>query len=475
MKYILKYQNPSSTIIKTGQFLPNEGKPWGTAKTNTKYSGDKSKPKTKYKPKVKEQPDAVADILSELGTRTLSAVGSFGGSVIGDAVNDFISPAAADAVEKYTLGVIPHTSAEQFEANKQPGNWSDRMNQAAKAGAMGLMGQGTTALMTKYAPVIANKIANRPANDMERAIQKLSDPKKLEKFAKQLDADFARFPAYDLRGKYTNSTARKKLIEARTRKHEADLEYTKNPALTGKSKKLYLQPYEEAIEKVKLDYQQKIADKLGLPIDYSMAKSGAHGTVSKVKNQPNLVVKIGGAPDFETPETMYHLSQIGKELQDPNIALPIKTTFYKGRNPWDTNISQIMPFVKGTPQRQPFVAPQESFNELVDKVKLLKGKGVEVDFMNPENVLYDEATNKFSLVDLNTTPPQYHHFNAVNTPNRPWERVLQERYQSAVPEPPRSTVPSPVYSFGENAPKFVPESFTVNPVKRVNMWSMFKQ
>lgn len=78
-----------------------------------------------------------------------------------------------------------------------------------------------------------------------------------------------------------------------------------------------------------------------------------------------------------------------------------------------------MPFVKGTPQRQPFVAPQESFNELVNKVKLLKSKGVEVDFMNPENVLYDEATKKFSIVDLNTTSPQYHHFNIVNTPNRP--------------------------------------------------------
>lgn len=191
MKYILKYQNPFKPIVKAGQFLPNEGKPWGTVM-----------PKTKPKETPKETTnEKVANVLSDLGTRTLSAVGSFGGSVIGDAINDFISPKAAENVEKYTLGIIPHTRPEQYAANRQQGNWNSRLDQASEASAMNLTGQGVTALMQKFGPVIAKKIVDLPANETERVIKKLSNPKLLKKLETQSNMRTAEFPKLDIRGK----------------------------------------------------------------------------------------------------------------------------------------------------------------------------------------------------------------------------------------------------------------------------------
>lgn len=480
MKYIPKYQNPSNPFVKVGQFLPNQGMPIGYV-PNTKYSGDKSKPKVKSRQVQKsEETDPVADVLSELGTRTLSAVGSLGGSIIGDVVNEYISPNAADALEKYTLGIIPHTTNEQFISNKE--DWGSRLSQAAKAGAVGLSGQGVNALMQKYAPVIANKIANLPTNETEKIIQQLSNPTKLEKFIKRSNVAIAEYPKYDIIGNRLASKTNKSLIEAEAAKHAALNKYATDPSLMGKSAKLYLQPYDEAISKIKSNYQQKVADRLNLPIDIHNPKgSGAFGSVYGVKNNPNLVVKIGKAPSFETPRTMSHLSFVGKQLKDPNIALPLKTTFHKGRFGWENNITQVMPLVPGKPQREPINVSQEAMDDLFSKIKLLKENKVLVDFINPDNVLYDQASGKFSLVDLNTTPPKYHPFNQINELDEVtsrWQNILKERYQASQPESRRPTMVSPEYtseSVKAKRPRFIPESFTVNPMKRVNMWSMFKQ
>ena len=60
---------------------------------------------------------AISNTLSDTGTGFLNALKTFGMSAIGDAING-VSPKAADNVQKYTLGMIPHTSDEEYLANR---------------------------------------------------------------------------------------------------------------------------------------------------------------------------------------------------------------------------------------------------------------------------------------------------------------------------------------------------------------------
>lgn len=112
MKYILKYQNPSSAIninfqSKTGQFLPQS------------VLVKKVEKKKTSNPKLSAKPDPNAgNLAADTGTRMLSALKTFGGSAIGNVVKDVGGQKAADAVEKYTLGMIPYTRDEEFKANR---------------------------------------------------------------------------------------------------------------------------------------------------------------------------------------------------------------------------------------------------------------------------------------------------------------------------------------------------------------------
>ena len=72
-----------------------------------------------------EAPKA-ATLLQDTGTQLLHGVQTLGGSVIGDAVNA-VSPSAAKWLDKNTWGMIPHTTQEQFEANR-PSTQRDRWN-----------------------------------------------------------------------------------------------------------------------------------------------------------------------------------------------------------------------------------------------------------------------------------------------------------------------------------------------------------
>jgi len=101
--------------------------------------------------------NSFSNISTDFGTRLLNAVGTLGGSAIGDAVSG-VSPQAADWLQKYSLGMIPHTTEEQLKANRSdaPDKWNSRIGQLGEAltnyAAAELVGQG----MNKFAPKIAN-------------------------------------------------------------------------------------------------------------------------------------------------------------------------------------------------------------------------------------------------------------------------------------------------------------------------------
>jgi hypothetical protein len=111
----------------------------------------------------------ISNNFTDTGTRLLHAVSSFGGSAIGDAIEG-LSPRAADVVEKYSLGMIPHTSQEQLEANRSsnPSKWMNRAGQTA--GAITNVGVGELA-----GPVI-KATGKAASNQVRTALQKGINP-----------------------------------------------------------------------------------------------------------------------------------------------------------------------------------------------------------------------------------------------------------------------------------------------------------
>ena len=74
--------------------------------------------------------DKAGDFITDMGSRTLNALTTFGGSVIGDAIQD-VSPSAANTVSKYSLGMIQPTSQGYLNSNRsndQTNNWNNRIN-----------------------------------------------------------------------------------------------------------------------------------------------------------------------------------------------------------------------------------------------------------------------------------------------------------------------------------------------------------
>ena len=99
----------------------------------------------------------VANVFDDVGTQLLNSVQTFGGSIIGDAVNT-ISPTAADVIEKYSGGIIPHTSQQQFESNRGDNKnaWENRTSNTANAVTTAIIGEMLGAGMNWG----ANKIAS---------------------------------------------------------------------------------------------------------------------------------------------------------------------------------------------------------------------------------------------------------------------------------------------------------------------------
>ena len=107
--------------------------------------------------------DEAGQFVQDMGSRTLNALTTFGGSAIGDAIND-ISPTAANAVSKYSLGMIQPTSQEYLESNRsndKTDNWNNRLNNAANSISSQLSGEMIGAGINKGIKLVENGIANK--------------------------------------------------------------------------------------------------------------------------------------------------------------------------------------------------------------------------------------------------------------------------------------------------------------------------
>lgn len=96
---------------------------------------------------------------SDLYTRMMNMVTTYGGSAVGDAVNG-ISPEAADWLEKYSGGMVPHTSEEMLAANRGSGkNKLEQAGDAANSISLGVTTAGIGKTAAPYISKAVNKIA----------------------------------------------------------------------------------------------------------------------------------------------------------------------------------------------------------------------------------------------------------------------------------------------------------------------------
>jgi hypothetical protein len=127
------------------------------------------------KTKLDEKADRskyIANTLSDAGTGILNAVKTFGMSAVGDAIHG-VSPKAADFVQKYSAGMIPHTSEEEYEANRSDtqGAWNNRLGSASSAATNVMAGEMIGPALQK-AKTAATPIVNAAKTKVLQAGQK---------------------------------------------------------------------------------------------------------------------------------------------------------------------------------------------------------------------------------------------------------------------------------------------------------------
>ncbi len=112
------YGNTDASILKSKK----------SRKGHIQYIGNYSPLELKQKEADKKivLSPKISDTFSDVGTHALNALKTFGGSVIGDAVN-MASPKAAQWLEQISQGIIPYTKLEQFEKNRSSdGKWMNK-------------------------------------------------------------------------------------------------------------------------------------------------------------------------------------------------------------------------------------------------------------------------------------------------------------------------------------------------------------
>lgn len=107
---------------------------------------------------------------SDTYTRMMNMVSTFGTSAIGDVVEG-ISPIAADWLEKYSGGMIPHTSEEMMAANR--GSGSNKLKQAGDAANSVSLGVATVGLGKYAMPYISKSLKKIKASKASKEFKKL--------------------------------------------------------------------------------------------------------------------------------------------------------------------------------------------------------------------------------------------------------------------------------------------------------------
>ena len=121
--------------------------------------------------------EKAGQFMHDVGSRMLNAITTFGGSAIGDVIND-ISPEVANTVSKYSFGMVQPTSQEYLESNRN-GQWGNRINNSANAISSQMAGELVGAGINKAMPYIAKGVESIGKEALEKSMPYLTGESKI--------------------------------------------------------------------------------------------------------------------------------------------------------------------------------------------------------------------------------------------------------------------------------------------------------
>jgi N-acetyl-anhydromuramyl-L-alanine amidase AmpD/predicted metal-dependent hydrolase len=199
---------------------------------------------------------------------------------------------------------------------------------------------------------------------------------------------------------------------------------------------------------------QGLVDKTGLSklfdVD-NMYRNGVYSDlVVPLKSDPNTILKFGKDPFAGQTEDLVMRTQLSKLTNDPQLGLP----FYSQQISNNRNIS-LMPKVLGEGKpfgihhKPTFQIPRDAVADMAWKLRKLRTKGIYPEWKG-DNFMFDPNTNKLSVFDLNTTPPNtsFGETFATNS-NKITENpvtIMKENWMLSNKKVPTSTSSSSEYS-----------------------------
>ena len=173
--------------------------------------------------------EKAGQFMHDVGSKMLNAITTFGGSAIGDVIND-ISPEAANTVSKYTLGMIQPTSQEYLESNRS-GQWGNRLNNSANAISSQMIGEVVGAGVNKI-PAALNIGKNVVSNNIKR----FSDVRRVNSFNNDLAGGIYRGGSEFIKGsdrKFSEifpitKAQQKAVIESQNAAHKEGVDFVEN-------------------------------------------------------------------------------------------------------------------------------------------------------------------------------------------------------------------------------------------------------
>jgi len=219
--------------------------------------------------------------------------------------------------------------------------------------------------------------------------------------------------------------------------HEYQLQNARMAKFDGET--IDLQPYIEKVKNARnhlntfdIDvianlqnkYLQKAVNKLRYPIDvnsFQNAASGYFGKVLPIVGSETEVLKVGNLMPWETQETFDKLGLLGQSSADSYLGLPKVSHVFPDFRTQVSKIStpgvavQVLNKVSGQPLMRFLESPgglstfrskltPQSIANTSKRLKFLQDNDISVDWVNPNNFMFDPATGEVGVVDLSGIP-----------------------------------------------------------------------
>lgn len=181
-----------------------------------------------------------------------------------------------------------------------------------------------------------------------------------------------------------------------------------------------------SFDDVRHQYNQRVLNKYGFPLDSRSvddAASGYFGKVIPIVGDDSKLLKIGNIMPWETQADFDLLNSIGKSAQNPSLGFPVKSHIFPNI---DAQVSKmrtpgigvhILNKVSGEPLMKYMQGPDglknlktiltpEAYNTAMQNLKFLQDNNVAVDWVNPNNFMINPKTGEIGIVDLSILPKE---------------------------------------------------------------------